>query len=125
MTNIKLLTGVFALMTLLLGGCAGRTDAAVGAAGGAGPDVSAPAPAEEFGAPDWCYTHPVSQFVAGVVACDPKYPDFYAACPFDADNVQTSMRGVPNAVSYVCDCTSGGTYACFGSPGLPPHAPLK
>lgn len=70
---------------------------------------------------DVCHSAPAPDFVSGLVSCNPAAAQ---SCAFDVDNHPTGINSDPKPVSYVCDCASGGTYACFGSPGLAAHNPL-
>lgn len=68
---------------------------------------------------DVCFTHAAQEFETGYIACEPTSD---TACWFDPQGTPIVRNGhdPKHPLSYVCTCTTGAIFRCWGSPGLAP-----
>lgn len=73
------------------------------------------------GIPAECHAYTARQYHFGEVTCAPESA---STCAFGVHNqlVKFDQSGEP--LAYYCTCDAGGTYACWGAPGLAKADPL-
>ena len=82
---------------------------------------SAPVDQPDSAIPAACRAHTAREFRDGSIACAPAAAD---TCAFDAHNAPTPLDGSGAPLAYYCTCDGGGSYWCWGAPGLAKAEPL-